>query len=66
MRLIKFFIVLFIVILAFSCENFQNQIEKGIDSKINEQMQKVDTLVDKRINDQLNKIDTLIKNNKNN
>ena len=29
-------------------------------------MQKVDTLVDKRINDQLNKIDTLIKNNKNN
>lgn len=65
MRSIKIFIGIFLVILVFGCENIQNQIEKEIDSKINEQIQKVDTLVDKRINDQLNKIDTLINNNKN-
>lgn len=58
MKNIKILICIAFIIPILGCENIQKQ----IDIKINEQIQKVDTLVNKQIDTQLNKMDTLINN----
>lgn len=71
--------MLFLLVVSFSlaaCENLQRKLSEDVNSRIeeqlkkvdtlvNEQVDRVDTLVNKHVEEQLNKVDSLINKLKN-